>query len=131
MTDEVNKDWSHWIRESDGSLTLSGCSGKRQTTKSSNTRTAVDTSPSTKIDAKTTDGKGVGRSYDKNSDPVRAQNRPGHLEFPRPQSISPTNPQASPPRNPGLADMWRKADLEQQTREYQRRQSGNYLNRKS
>jgi len=113
--------------ESDGSYVQSGFGAKRQTKSSGTTKTPVDTSPSTKIDAKTIDGKGVGRSYDKSNDPVRS--RPGSVEFPRPQSISPTNPQAQRPS--GLRDMWVKADLEQSTREAQRRQSQNYTNRKS
>src|SRR5262249_11979542 len=119
MSNEVNKDWSHWIREDAG--TLSGFGAKRQT-KSGGTKTVVDTSPETKIDAKTIDGKGVGCSYDKSSDRVR--NRPGHIEQ-APQPYSPSNPQSR------WKDSWAKAGLDASTRAAQRRQSENYTNRKS
>src|SRR5262245_26679150 len=126
MSNEINKDWSHWIREADEAATISGTGAKRQI-KSGGTKTAVDTSPSKKNESKKTHGKGVGRSYDRNNRPN--DHRPGSVEFPRPQSISPTNPQAQRPS--GLRDMWVKADLERSTREAQRRQSQNYGNRKS
>src|SRR5262249_31856470 len=92
------------IYEADEPLSLSGFGNKRQT-KSGGIKTAVDTSPSTKVDGKPFDnGKGVGCSYDKSNDPVRS--RPGSVEFPRPQSISPTNPVQR------IKGMWEKSILD-------------------
>ena len=122
---DSNTFFQHVYGEGDEPYTLSGFGSKRQT--KSGGVTKVDTSPETRIDSKTTDGKGFGRSYDRNNRPN--DHRPGSVEFPRPQPISPTNPQAQRPS--GLRDMWVKADLEASTRAAKSRQSGNYLNRKS
>jgi len=83
--------------------------------------TKVDVNPSTKIDAKTIDGKGFGRSYDRNNRPN--DHRPGSVDFP--SQKGPSNPQQR------FVDRWTKAGLETSTRAAQRRQSGNYTNRKS
>jgi len=117
MSNEINKDWSHWIREDDESYTQSGFGSKRQT--KSGTKTAVDTHPQMRDAKAMTDDKGT-KGFDKGNDPAR--NRPGHVDFPQQRGPSPQS---------RWKDSWAKAGLEQSTREAQRRQSGNYTNRKS
>src|SRR5262249_14497294 len=78
---------------------------KRQT-KSGSTKTAVNTNPQMKDAKAMTVDKGT-KGFDRNN---RPNDHRSSVDFPRPQPISPTNPQ--PPRNPGLVDMWKKADLE-------------------
>jgi len=101
--------------------TVSGTGSKRQVKGASGT-TKVDTSPETKIDGKTTDGKGFGRSYDKSNRPN--EHRPGKVEQ-APQPYSPSNPQSR------WKDSWAKAGLEASTRAAKSRQSGNYKNRQN
>lgn len=116
--------FKHVYSESDEAATISGTGAKRQT-KSGSTKTAVNTNPQMKDAKAMTDDKGT-KGFDRNN---RPNDHRSSVDFPRPQPISPTNPQ--PPRNPGLVDMWKKADLEASTRAAQRRQSQNYTNRKS
>src|SRR5262245_39953515 len=107
------------LTEDDEAYVQSGFGSKRQV--KSGSKTKVDTSPETHVDAKTTDGKGFGRSYDRNNRPN--DHRPGSVDFP--SQNGPSNPQSR------WKDSWAKAGLEQSTRNAQRRQSGNYTNRKS
>jgi len=124
--------FKHVYSESDEAATISGTGAKRQT-KSGSTKTAVNTNPQMKDAKAMTVDKGT-KGFDRNN---RPNDHRSSVDFPRPQPISPTNPQPisptnpQPPRNPGLRDMWVKADLERSTREAQRRQSQNYGNRKS
>lgn len=100
------------LSEDEQNLTMSGFGNKRQT--KSGGVTKVDVNPSTKIDAKTVDGKGFGRSYDRNNRPN--DHRPGHIEQAK-QPYSPSNPQSR------WKDSWAKAGLETSTRAAQRRQN--------
>lgn len=80
----------------------------------------VDTSPEVKDAKAMTDDKGT-KGFDKGNRPN--DHRPGHIDYP--QQRGPSNPQSR------WKDAWAKAGLETSTRAAQRRQSGNYTNRKS
>src|SRR5262249_33478660 len=110
------------IYESDGSAVVSGTGSKRQT-KGVSGKTSVDTSPQTKVDAKLAydapGSKEVGRSFDKNTDPVR--NRPSaQINFaPNPNPQTPT--QRPPTPMDRVKGMWEKS-IEDSTRRAQRLQ---------
>jgi hypothetical protein len=125
MSDEVNKDWSHWIREADEPATIArmGARIAKQEPVKAGGVTKVDQSPQIK-DAKAMKDDQNTKGYDKGNRPNDAQNRPGHIEQAK-QPYSPSNPQSR------FVDRWSKAGLDQSTRAAQSRQSGNYLNRKS
>lgn len=119
------QDFISYIYEGDEAATISGTGGCRNTNDKKvkfGGVSPVDTSPEMKDAKAMTDDKGT-KGFDKSNRPNN--HRPSHIDFPG-QSYSPSNPV----RQPGLRDMWQK-ELERTTREAQRRQSGNYLNRKS
>jgi hypothetical protein len=120
MSNEINKDWSHWIREDDEYSVTNRLGAKiaKQTPAKFGGRTPVDQNPKTApTTAQVADG---ARSYDKSNDPVNHRQTPAF-----PSQNGPSNPQSR------FVDRWTKAGLEQSTRAAQSRQSGNYLNRKS
>jgi hypothetical protein len=102
-----------YLGESDGAATISGAGSKRQT-KSGGTKTPVDQSPQTKVDAKLAyDGpgskEGVGKSYTKETDPVR--NRQSQINFaPNPNPSTPT--QRPPTPMDRVKGMWEKSILD-------------------
>src|SRR5215471_11607282 len=97
------------IYEDEQSLTLSGFGNKRQT-KSSNSKTPVDTSPQIKDAKQMTDDKSA-KGFERNNRPN--DHRPSSVDFPK-TPYSPSNPQQR------FVDRWTKAGLEQSTREAQR-----------
>jgi len=111
MSNEVNKDWSHWIREDAG--TLSGFGTKRQA-KSGGTKTPVDTHPKMVDGKNMRDDNGLGRGYDKSNRPNERRNS---IQFPG-QNYSPTNPVA---RNHHLTKMWQD-NIESNTKRMQKLQ---------
>jgi len=107
--------------ESDESATISAGGSKRQT-KGVSGKTPVDTSPQTQVDAKVAydapGSKEVGRSFDKNTDPVR--NRRSQINFaPNPNPSTPT--QRPPTPMDRVKGMWEKSILDS-TRRAQRLQ---------
>jgi len=114
--------FKHIYSESDGAATISGAGSKRQT-KGVSGKTSVDTSPQTKVDAKLAyDGpgskEGVGKSYTKETDPVR--NRQSQINFaPNPNPSTPT--QRPPTPMDRVKGMWEKS-IEANTKRMQKMQ---------
>jgi len=119
----TSQEFLRYIYEGDAHLTISGTGAKRQT-KSGGTKTAVDTSPSTKVDAKpANDGPGA-KGYDRNNRPN--DHRPGKVEQ-APQPYSPTNPQNMLKASKEVMD---RLSLQNTTKAAQYRQWNAYKNRK-
>src|SRR5262245_35948992 len=119
MSNEVNKDWSHWIRESDEAATISGTGAKRQT--KSGGKTKVDTSPDMKpSNAQVAyDQKGT-KGYDRSNRPN--DSRPSSINFDK-QSYAPSNPAHDVKGR--IASMWtgaikRDVDNRERSRRLQR-----------
>jgi hypothetical protein len=130
MSLDKNKDWSNWLPESDGSATTSGTGSKRQTGQP-RVKLGGVTPVSTHVQEKPSSAQPGGsdqpgvKGYDRNTDPVLARNRPGHIDYP--QQGGPSNPQTR------FTDRWTRAgnDMESSTKAAQERQSGNYKQRKT
>jgi hypothetical protein len=120
MTNEVNKDWSHWLKEDDDTAVTArlGAQAARQDKVKYGGKTPVSVAPKT-VEQTPDQAKSpfeVGKSYDKSDDPVR--NRPSSVDYP--QQNGPTNPQQR------FIERWKEGgDLLKSTREAQRRQNPN------
>jgi len=101
MSDEVNKDWSHWIREDDEPATIArmGARIAKQEPVRFGGVTKVDKSPSTQDPQQMKDPNGTGRGFDKGNRPN--DHRPSSVDFPK--QGGPKNPVD---RNHHLTKMW-------------------------
>lgn len=111
MSLEVNKDWSHWLREDDETATTNrlGAQKAAQQPVKLGGKTAVKIDPTTEDPKAMKDQHGTGRGYDKNNRPN--DHRPSSINFP--SQAGPTNPVA---RNQNLTKMWNDSLLAQTKR---------------